>query len=122
MDSSRFLHAFSLLLQASDYSRELACDGWDFAVELDLLRRSGLTNSDIRWLLMKGLLIHGVELVPPPGGKRRAFTVGQSLALEERSCFLLTAEGVRFALAFEVAPYDAGLIPAGPAASLALTT
>jgi hypothetical protein len=122
MDSSRFLHAFSLLLQASDYSTELACDGWDFAVELDLLRRSGLTNSDIRWLLVKGLLIHAVELVPPPAGKRRAFAVCQSLALQERSCFILTPEGVRFALAFDVAPHDADRILPVAAESLALPT
>jgi hypothetical protein len=108
MLAPRFMHPISLLFQAFQYTAELACDQWDFAVEIDLLRRTGLTNSDIRWLLVKGFVTQAVEIVPPPVGRKRAFTPCPSLVLEPGSCFILTPEGFAFAAALEAMPVAGG--------------
>ncbi len=97
----RFNPGLALLLQSHDYAKELRCDGWDFAVELTCLREAGLNNSDLRWLLAKGFVVQSLEVIPPPDGQRRSCIPVQTLVLEPRSCFLLTAEGALFALGLQ---------------------
>jgi hypothetical protein len=109
MHPPHFSRALSMLLQAHCYSKELRCDRWDFAIELVALQQAGLTNSDLRWLLRKGYILQAVEIVPPPDGSQRAFVPLDTLVLDERSCFVLTAEGIASA-----APVD-GLPSAGEA-------
>jgi hypothetical protein len=104
----RFSRALCLLLQACQYTLELHCDCWDFAVELELLQQAGLTNSDIRWLLVKGYLLQAVEVVPTPTGHSRSVVPCPGLGLEGRSCFILTSEGITLARALE------GSVPCGP--------
>src|SRR5438094_366800 len=98
MSNHRCNAGLSLLLQSYECAQELHCDLWDFAVELVSLHKAGLTNSDLRWLLAKGYVLHAVEVIPPPDGRRRAFTPLQSFVLDTQSCFTLTEEGLRFIL------------------------
>jgi hypothetical protein len=91
----RLQPALQLLLEAHDYAVDLGSGAWEFAVEIEPLREAGLTNSDIRWLLLKGCLAHALE-VTEPGSERRAFQP-QGGALTERSCFVLTPGGVAVA-------------------------
>jgi len=92
----RTSQALQLLLDAYEYSQDLNCPVWDFALEIAVLREGGLNNSDLRWLVYRRYLLHAPEAAllgaagPPPRAAGR-------LALSEESCFVLTPEGVSFA-------------------------
>ena len=123
MHAPRFAQALSLLLQSHLYTLDLSCDRWDLAVEREELHAAGLANSDLRWLLAKGYVLQAAELIPPPDGQRRAFAAHTTLALNQRSCFILTPQGVAFVSAGEAHPPQdvppcepsAVLVPALPA-------
>ena len=42
-------------------AREASVDLWDFALEIDKLYATGLTVSDLRWLVAKKFVDHGRE-------------------------------------------------------------
>jgi hypothetical protein len=84
--------AVTALLEAFEYARDLQADVWDFAIELESLRRQGLTESMIRWLLSRGYVLQGSETTRP-SAKRRSFQPVPNLALNEASCFVLTPAG-----------------------------
>ncbi|MEX2113734.1 MAG: hypothetical protein WD845_11145 [Pirellulales bacterium] len=88
--------ALSLLLQAHDYALELGQDDWDMAVELDALRTARLTNSDLRWLLAKGLIDHAVEATAP-GDSARHFRHSPLLSFSGPTCVVLTRSGASIA-------------------------
>ena len=85
-----------LLRDAWECAREIEQDPWQLAVEIDALRRSGLTNTDLRWLLSRELTAHAVEITRRTDARRR-FTKSRSMALSENHCFVLTGAGYRFA-------------------------
>jgi hypothetical protein len=85
----------ALLAQAREYAEELACDVWDFAVEIDTLRGAGLTNSDLRWLLCKGYVAHSRETFQR-GHSAREFHDAGGLVFTKRSCFVLTEAGTQW--------------------------
>jgi len=89
----RLRSALCLLLQAWDYAEDCQRDAWDFAVEIQRLRQQGLTHSDLRWLLCKGLTKHGTENTLP-ADKERSFRPGASLAFAGKTCFILTTTGL----------------------------
>jgi len=92
-DASHIEAALALMLQAHSYSTELACEAWEFAVEIVALRQAGLTNSDLRWLLHRSLVEQAQEVTMPGESRRRFGPRGGSL-LCDQSCFILTAAGV----------------------------
>ena len=51
----------ALLWRAYMYAQDARVDLWDFALEIDNLYETGLTISDLRWLVAKGLVEHGRE-------------------------------------------------------------
>jgi len=69
---------------------------WDFAVEIRSLHASGLTRSDLRWLVCKGYVSHRVELRRPDEDEREFREAGE-LKFHKRSCFVLTPAGATFA-------------------------
>jgi hypothetical protein len=77
------------LVYAHECSVASASCRWQFAVELEELRRQGLTTTDIRWLVFHGLLEHAVE-VTPPGAVSRSFKGMGQIKFEANSCFVLT--------------------------------
>jgi hypothetical protein len=83
------------LWRAYNYAREVACDPWDFAVEIQDLRAADLDNSDFRWLVCKGYVEHAGE-VRGPSADRRAYRPTGRLHFCKRSCFVLTAAGADF--------------------------
>lgn len=95
--SPRIHPGLALLYDAYNYARELRRDPWDFAVEIRSLEGSGLTRSDIRWLVCKGFIRHAHE-VQPAGGDERRFRSEPPLTFSKRTCFVLTEPGSRFAL------------------------
>jgi hypothetical protein len=84
------------LLEAYRYAEDVGRDVWDFAVEIRSLRDAGLTRSDLRWLVCKGLMAHRVELRRPHERERKFREAGE-LKLDKRSCFVLTPAGAAFA-------------------------
>ena len=88
--------ALSLLVEAFLYAQELDLDRWDFAIEIDMLRRNGLSDSDLRWLICKALVEQGREL-SAPGEGTRLFRPTRSLAFHRKSCFVLSRDGLAFA-------------------------
>jgi hypothetical protein len=100
---NRILASLGLLLQAQVYSQDLNCDPWEFAVELSCLRDAGLTNGDLRWLLVRGYLLQQLE-VAGANTEHRAFRPAPKMRLAERSCFLLSPSGLAWAQQFDVEP------------------
>jgi hypothetical protein len=88
--------ALSLLLEALDCVRDLQCGVWDFSVEMLSMRRLKLTNSELRWLIAKGLVDHAVEITLP-GDSRRSFSRPTLPVFGKQTCFILTPYGARVA-------------------------
>src|SRR4051812_38162161 len=61
-----------LLLQAAELAEAAGRSPWDFAVELEDLRRSGLSRADLRWLICRGWLDHAAE-ISAAGHRERVF-------------------------------------------------
>ena len=88
-------HALRLLLEAHECAAEVARHTWDFAVEIRSLRKVGMTNSLLRWLVCKGHLLHADESNPQES-QTRAFQVRNELAFSRRTCFVLSEQGLTF--------------------------
>lgn len=86
----------ALLLEAHIYCESLGQNAWDFAVEILSLRRVGLTNSTLRWMVCKGWLSHAQE-VSGNDADRRVFREGALLAFDRTTCFVLTKSGIEAA-------------------------
>jgi hypothetical protein len=80
--------ALRQLAKARDYARDVACDPWEFAVEIERLIRLGVTTSDLRWLAKKGLIEHATEATKPSDPARQ-FERRKNLAFTSASCFCL---------------------------------
>jgi len=85
-----------VLVEAYDYAHDLGCDVWDFAVEIAELVVAGLTHSDLRWLIRRGLVEHGGETTFT-GELRRSFRRIEGLSFCLQSCFVLSESGCAFA-------------------------
>lgn len=83
------------LLVASNYAALEESDEYSFAVEFRSLKRHGINESDLRWLISQSLVKHLIELTLP-GDAERTFRNGGA-SLTESSCFVLTAKGDTFA-------------------------
>jgi hypothetical protein len=86
------------LLEAHAYARDLGCDVWEFAMDVGTLRRQGMTDNQLRWLLMKDYLAQAVERTRPDAA-RRSFRPIASPRLREGAWLVLSAAGVAFAAA-----------------------
>jgi hypothetical protein len=110
--------AIHLLSQASALAADLKQQPWDFAVEIGCLLAAGLTHSELRWLLGKGLVEHAHETTLL-GEERRTFAPLGKTTLTPATCFVLTPAGDEYLQALagedpvpEAAPADG--TPAGP--------
>jgi hypothetical protein len=88
--------ALSLLVEAHTYAASLSQDVWQFALGFDSLRQGGLSHNDLRWLLYRRYVQHGMETTQP-GEDRRTFRAGGAIRFDRRSCFVLTEAGIAFA-------------------------
>ena len=93
--ASGLISALNSLRQAYDCARETRQSAWEFAVEIESLESAGLSHTDSRWLIGMGYVEHAIETTRPTGKKRRFEPVG-SLALPDRTCFVLTHAGAEF--------------------------
>jgi hypothetical protein len=109
VDSVPFIRTATLLLDAVRFAADLACDPWEFAVEIEELRATGLSNNGLRWLLHKGYVRRALE-VASPNSTGRTFQPADGQNFPASMCFLLTEAGLPFAEA-HAAPARA-LVPA----------
>jgi hypothetical protein len=86
----------ALLWQAYQYAQDAGADPWDFALESDGLYETGLTISDLRWLVAKRFVEHGQE-TSFYGDPHRSFRPEIGLKFVPTTCFVLTPEGAGFA-------------------------
>ena len=94
----RTSRGLTLLRDAWDCAHEMNLDPWQLAVEIEVLRSSGLTNTDLRWLLSQGLSEHRLERTRASDRTRRfARSSSMSLGLSPHDCFILTEAGCQFA-------------------------
>jgi hypothetical protein len=91
--------ALGELLKAHDYAVDAACEIWNFAVEIEILRQLGITDTDLRWLISKNYLEHRRDDTGANDSVRR-FRTAHPLKFQAQSCFVLTAAGVSFANQF----------------------
>jgi hypothetical protein len=84
----RFQAAFSILREALNYAKQLQRPVWDFAVEIQVLRAAGLTNSDLRLLICRGLVEHAAEMTYPCQ-EGRVFRRTGALTFTRQTCFVL---------------------------------
>ena len=92
-----------IMREAYDYALALKRSVWDFAVEIAVLRRRGLTHSALRCLVCQGLIEHRAELDTPDEEIRRFVRAG-ILTFSRRTCFVLTQIGMEFTSATHIRP------------------
>lgn len=92
----QFQAALRELLEAFEYASRLKVTLWEFAVEADVVRAAGLTNSDLRWLIRQRYVAHRKEVTKQQNANR-TFRPARNLTLSRKSCFVLTATGAEFA-------------------------
>jgi len=98
MPASQALPGLAELLEAFDLAREAGCDVWDFALELSVLLSAGCSVTQLRWMMNKRFLQHGVEFAPLDDDRRFIRKV-KWLKFGEASCFVLSQTGADFARA-----------------------
>ena len=103
--SEECVSGLTILLHAYVYARDANRNLLDFAVEIDELRRVGLSNSYFRWLTCKGYVQHGRDLTKD-GEIHREISIENNLVFSENSCFVLTPKGVRYARDVSSTPAD----------------
>jgi hypothetical protein len=82
------------LAEAYDYARDMQCDLWEFAVEMDALRAIGLSLDDLRWLVASGYVQHGHEVTKPSDATRQ-FRPARNLNFSKTTRFVLTDAGLQ---------------------------
>ena len=92
IDDARQIAALEMLWHAHRYALLANSDFWEFAVEIDELRRARISNSDLRWLLSQDHVAHAVEITA--SGNKRKFRRIASNSITERSCFIIAESGV----------------------------
>ncbi len=85
------------LLSAHEHAQYVDADRWQFAIELTELRSGGLSRTDIRRLIHEGLVDHAFETTDADSPDRQ-FKPTASTRFTEASCFILTDDGVEFAM------------------------
>ena len=81
-----------LLMHAYNCATDVKRDLWDFAVDIKTLRKAGLSDSDLRWLLCKGFAAAARE-VTDRSAEKRTFEQTQLLHFSNKASFILTGIG-----------------------------
>lgn len=106
IDDARQIAALEMLWHAHRYALLANSDSWEFAVEIDELRRARISNSDLRWLLSQDHVAHAVETTA--SGSKRKFRRIASNAISERSCFVIAESGVALLASIHAARASSG--------------
>jgi hypothetical protein len=83
------------LLKADNYARDTGRDSWEFAVTIAELRRDGVSENDLRWLVCRGYIEHAAEATTTARGDR-VFDHQVTLRFCNRTAFVITKAGIAF--------------------------
>lgn len=86
--------ALDRLLKAHQYAEETGKNVWEFAVTIAELRRDGVSENDLRWLICSEYIEHAKETTR--GSGERTFDRLVNLRLSKRTSFVITGTGVVF--------------------------
>ncbi len=86
--------AILLLAEAHDYARDMQCDLWDFAVEIDALLAFGLSLDDLSWLVTSGYAEQQREVTKRRDASRK-FRPTRGFDFSKDTCFVVTTAGLR---------------------------
>jgi hypothetical protein len=100
VDDGLLRAALGALRRAHHYAMDAGADVWDFAVELDEFRRSRISKSELRWLVRRGFAMHACELSDSRTSQRQ-FRSASLSSFSERSCFIITPDGLAFVQNYE---------------------
>jgi len=92
----RLRAALHVLLEAHFLAHDCARTPWVFAVPIDQLQAVGLSQSDLRWRACMDYVEAAVEQVARGRGQR-SFGKRGTLSFQARTCFILSAAGLRWA-------------------------
>ena len=87
--------ALRLLYDACCYAQQLNRSVGILRRNTAGLRKGGLTNGDLRWLVCNGVVEHGREITKI-GEERREFQRTVGLHFSKKTCFVLTDEGTLY--------------------------
>lgn len=104
----RVAEGLLFLRESQEYAEDVGTDHWNFALELRELRSLGLTNSDLRWLAMKGYVEFGRETTLP-GEATRSFHRLQGLTFTKRTCCIITPAGIEASKTLHIKPAETEL-------------
>ncbi len=108
----RIQPAIVQLAEAYDYAYDVRADRWQYAVEIEALRRLGLTARDLKWLVNNKYAKHARE-VTKPEDRLRKFRPSRTLVLTDRSCFVTTTAGMALTTIEVIRPMAAQRAAAG---------
>src|SRR5262249_28229067 len=97
--------ALAHLKRARDCADDVQADPWDFGLEIGQLYAAGLTITDLRWMVARGLVEHADE-TSTHGDEHRSFTPSRGLTFLPTTCIILTNDGAALAVAESATPYD----------------
>ncbi len=92
----RLCDGLRILFKAMEYADDVDKDAQQFAVEIDCLSEVGLTTSEFRWLISKGLVTHVTEMTSTEDRDRRFHPSTDRMIFGRNSCFWLTEKGRRY--------------------------
>ena len=72
--------------------RRAETDVWQYALEIQQMYAAGLTNTDLRILVNRGLALHRVEY--PNRSRLRRFRLAPNLGLTSNTCFIGSEAGL----------------------------
>ena len=93
--SAHIQAALNILNRGYFYSQDIDCNVWEFAEEIENLYAAGMTANDLRWLLRKQYVEHRQETTDV-NDDQRVFIHVRNEVFCERSCFVLTQEGIAY--------------------------
>ncbi len=87
--------ALVMLFRAYQYAVDTKANRWQFAIEMEEFRNAGITVSELRWLVAKGLALQAKEIFDT-NCETRKFVALKTTAMSSGTCFVLTDYGVSF--------------------------
>lgn len=81
--------ALKMLFRAYQYANDTRVNPWQFAVEIEEFHRMGVTRSELRWLISKGLAVHAREFSDPNSDSRTFRQLPRHL-FPAGTCFVLS--------------------------------
>jgi hypothetical protein len=93
-ETPRIHAALWVLAEAAAGAANARADLWQFSIRIPALRRLGLSITECRWLVAKGLAVQAVE-VTEPDDDLRVFRAGSNLSFARRTCFIITDAGLK---------------------------